>query len=153
MTNNDILRRIRYVFDFDDANMINLFGLGNCNTERIQINNWLRKDEDPEMEILSDHQLISFLNGLIIAKRGPKDDGKPIETEVLTNNIIFRKLKIALNLRDDEILAIMEKASFPISKHELSAFFRHPSQNQYRTCNHQILRNFIYGLQLSYRQE
>jgi uncharacterized protein YehS (DUF1456 family) len=40
---------------------------------------------------------------------------------------------------------------FRLSKHELSAFFRNPTQPQYRECKDQVLRNFLMGLQMKYR--
>ncbi len=69
----------------------------------------------------------------------------------LTNNIILRKLRIALNLKDDDILEIMGLAGFRISKHELSAFFRKPEHKNYRVCKQQVLRNFLQGMQIKYR--
>jgi len=71
----------------------------------------------------------------------------------LTNNIIFRKLKIALDLKDEDILQLMTLADFSMSKHELSAFFRKPGHKNYRECKDQILRNFLQGVQLQYRAE
>lgn len=71
----------------------------------------------------------------------------------MNNNLVFRKLKIALNLKDDDILEILELAGKKISKHELSAFFRKPTHEKFRNCHDQILRNFIHGLQLKYRPQ
>ena len=101
---------------------------------------------------MEDKELATFLNGFINEKRGKKD-GTPMRPEDnLNNNIVFRKLKIALNLNDVEILSILDLANMRVSKHELSAFFRNPSQRQYRKCNDQFLRNFLYGMQLKYRE-
>jgi uncharacterized protein YehS (DUF1456 family) len=150
MTNNDILRRIRYIFDFNDSKMIEIFALAGDQVIRSQINDWLKKDEDPTFLTLNDFQFATFLNGLIIDKRGKKEGEQPIPEKRLNNNIIFRKLKIALNLKDDDIIEILESADMRISKHELSAFFRNPNQNQYRPCKDQILRNFLQGLQIKY---
>jgi len=151
MTNNDIIRRIRFAFDFNDATMIELFDLGGLKVTRAQISNWLLKEEDEHFSDLKDLQLAQFLNGMIIYNRGKKEGEPPVAEKYLNNNIVFRKLKIALNLKDDDILEILELEGMRISKHELSAFFRKPEQNQYRPCKDQILRNFIYGLQRQYR--
>ena len=151
MTNNDILRRIRYTFDLDDSKMIALFGLADHNVTRKQISDWLKKNDDPAYQKCSDTQLAIFLNGLINDKRGKKEDSQPEPEQHLTNNIIFRKLKIALNLKDEDILEIMDLANFRMSKHELSAFFRKPDHKNYRDCKDQILRNFLKGVQLKYR--
>jgi len=95
--------------------------------------------------------LASFLDGLINEKRGKKDGPQAEPEKRLTNNIIFRKLKIALNLKDDDVLEIMSLANLRLSKHELSAFFRKPGHKNYRECQAQILRNFLKGVQLKYR--
>lgn len=151
MTNNDILRRIRYIFDFNDSKMIAVFGLADHQVTREQISGWLKKDDDPAYLKCSDTLLAIFLNGLINDKRGKKEGPQPEPEQRLTNNIIFRKLKIALNLKAEGILEIMDLANLRISKHELSAFFRKPNHKHYRDCKDQILRNFLKGLQLKYR--
>ena len=151
MTNNDILRRIRYTFDFSDSKMIAIFGLAEHQVTRGQISDWLKKDDDSAYQKCSDTQLAIFLNGLINDKRGKKEGPQPAPEQRLTNNIIFRKLKIALNLKAEDTLEIMTLADLRISKHELSAFFRKPGHKHYRECKDQILRKFLKGVQLKYR--
>ena len=185
MTNNDVLRRVRYIFDFNDAKMISIFALADEKVTREQVSSWLKKEEEPDYQQLSDMQMAIFLNGLINDKRGKKDGAQPTPENKLNNNIIFRKLKIALNLKEDETLALlkhepekrltnniifmklkialnlkaedvldtMSRAEFRMSKHELSALFRKPDHKHYRECKDQILRNFLKGLQLNYRNE
>ena len=151
MTNNDILRRIRYIFDFNDNKMIAVFGLADYKATREQISDWLKKDDDPAYQPCSDTQLAIFLNGLINDKRGKKEGAQPEPEQHLTNNIIFMKLKIALNLKADDVLEILSLVDMNISKHELSAFFRKTDHKHYRKCKDQILRNFLKGVQLKYR--
>ena len=153
MTNNDVLRRIRYIFDFSDSKMMAIFGLADYEVTREQISDWLKKDDDPAYQECSDTDLAIFLNGLIIDKRGKKDGPQHEPEQTMTNNITFRKLKIALDLKADDILEIMGLAEFRISKHELSAFFRKPGHKHYRECKDQILRNFLKGVQLKYRDD
>ena len=153
MTNNDILRRIRYTFDFSDSKMIAIFGLADHQVTRGQISDWLKKDDDSAYQKCSDTQLAIFLNGLINDKRGKKEGPQPAPEQRLTNNTIFRKLKIALNLKAEDTLEIMTLADLRISKHELSAFFRKPGHKHYRECKDQILRKFLKGVQLKYRAD
>ncbi len=152
MTNNDILRKIRYTFDYNDSQMITIFGLGDLEVNREQVSNWLKREDDPEYKNLPDHQFAKFLNGFIVDKRGPKDGEKPIAEKKLNNNIILKKLKIALNLKTDDMLLIFRIAEMRISEHELTAFFRNPSQKQFRPCQDQFLRNFLMGMQLKYKK-
>ncbi|BDX38805.1 DUF1456 domain-containing protein [Tenuifilaceae bacterium CYCD] len=152
ITNNDIIRRIRYIFDYNDSKIIELFAHAGYETTRAEISDWLKKDEDPAFVKIDDYHLALFLNGLIVDKRGRKDGEMPEAEKRLNNNIVFRKLRIALNLKDDDILEIIALSGMQISKHELSAFFRNPSQMQYRPCNDQIMRNFLKGLQAKYNR-
>ncbi len=153
MNNNDCLRRIRYILDFGDSKMINIFSQANQNVTREDVSAWLKKDDDEDFVECSDTMFATFLNGLINDKRGKKDGAQAEPEKRLNNNIIFVKLKIAFNLQADKILSILALADLRISKHELSALFRRPDHKHYRQCKDQILRNFLKGLQLQYRNE
>lgn len=153
MTNNDILRRIRYAFELDDSKMISIFSQADHKVTREQVSDWLKKDENADFQEMNDTLLAIFLNGLINDKRGKKDGPLPEPEEKLDNNIIFIKLKIALDLQAEDILEILELAGVNISKHELSAFFRRKNHKHFRACKDQILRNFLMGLQMMYREE
>ncbi len=151
MTNNDVLRRVRYIFDLDDSKMISIFGLADLEVTREQISDWLKKDDDPAFQNCSDIQLATFLNGFIVDRRGKREGPQPVPEKRLSNNIIFRKLKIALDLKAEDILEILGETDVTISKHELSAFFRKENHKHYRECKDQILRNFLKGAQVKYR--
>ena len=153
MTNNDVLRRIRYAFDFNDSTMIALFGMGELMVTREQISDWLKKDDDPAFQKCNDKLLATFLNGLINFKRGKREGPAAAVETRLTNNIILRKLKIALDLKESDMLEILALAAMPLSKPELSALFRKPEHKHYRECKDQLLRRFLHGVQLKYRTE
>ena len=148
MNNNDVIRKLRYIFDYNDQKMIEIFKFGGMDVSLDQVVPWLKRDDDPEFKGIYDKHLAHFLNGFIVLKRGRREGEQPKAEKTLNNNLILRKIKIALNLRDDHILELMDLADLPISKHELSAFFRKPTQKQYRLCKDQFLRNFLMGLQL-----
>jgi uncharacterized protein YehS (DUF1456 family) len=150
MRNNDILRRLRYTFDLKDSKMMALFALEGHPASWEQINVWLKKEDDPACQECSDTYLAVFLNGFIIDKRGKKEGPQPAPENFLTNNVILMKLRIALNLKAEDVLEIMGLADMPISKHELSAFSRKPDHKHYRECKDQMLRNFLKGVQIKY---
>jgi len=129
--------------------MVSICAEGGLSVEPDLITTWLKKEEDPDYVRCSDHEMAQFLNGLIIQNRGKKEDGIPKAEFSLNNNIIFRKLKIALNFKDQDILDTLKKADFMLGKSELTAFFRKPDHRHYRECQDQILRNFLQGLQVS----
>ena len=151
MTNNDILRRIRYIFDYSDSKIISIFGLADYEVTRSQISDWLKKDTDPAYQKCHDSHLAIFLNGLINHNRGKRGGPQQKPEARLNNNIILLKLKIALNMKSEDVLDIMELSGFSMSEHELSAFFRKPGHKHYRKCKDQILRNFLQGIQQKYR--
>jgi len=152
MTNNDILRRLRYVFDYGDAQMITLFALGGDEgVTRADVSAWLKRDDDPDGADCSDRTLATFLNGLVVTKRGRRKGPLPVPEERLSNNAILMKLKIALSLRAEDVLQALELGGYRISKHELSAFLRGPEHRQYRECGDQVLRKFLQGLQQEHR--
>ena len=131
--------------------MMAIFSQAELPVSRSELSDWLKKEEDPEQQPCEDRTLAGFLNGLINENRGKKEGVQRALEEVLDNNIIFMKLKIALDLRAEDVLRILGLADFEISKHELSAFFRKPGHKHYRECKDQILRNFLHGLQRQYR--
>jgi len=151
VTNNDILRRLRYTFNFSDSKMIELFQHAELNVTREEISNWLKKDDDDAYASCGDIQFSTFLNGLIIDRRGRQEGALPEPDKKLTNNIILRKLKIAFDMKNDDVLALLSQSGLTIGKHELSAFFRRTDHKHYRLCKDQVLRNFLQGLQLKHR--
>lgn len=153
MTNNEILRRIRYLFDYSDLKMISLFKLANYDVGKADVIKWLKKEDDPLLEEITDKELATFLNGLIIEKRGKKEGPLPEPEYRLSNNIILRKLKIALDLKSDDIIDLFATMGKKISKSELSAFFRSPDHNSYRPFMDQYLRSFFNALQTKYRNK
>lgn len=153
MTNNDIIRRVRYLFDLSDLKMVELFKLADYEVSKRKLSDWLRKEDDPLLVDISDKELSIFLNGLIIEKRGKKEGPQPIPEDPLSNNMILKKLKIALNLKTDDILELFASIDKKISKPELSAFFRNSEHRSYRPFLDQYLRNFLNALQTKYKHK
>jgi uncharacterized protein YehS (DUF1456 family) len=145
--NNNILRRLRYTFDLNDTAVMALFSTEAEQVTREQVCAWLKNDEDPDFVKLDDASMARFLDAFIVLRRGPRD-GPPRPTELrLTNNIVLRKLKIALNLHEADMLRLMEVGGLPISKPELSALFRRAGHKHQRHCQDQFLRKFLVGVQ------
>lgn len=153
MTNNDILRRFRYLFNFSDSEVVELFKLADFNVKEEVVKNWLKKEDDPELLEMVDRELAAFLNGLINKKRGKRDGPQPEPEEFLSNNMILMKLKIALTLKSDNILDLFALVDRKISKPELSSFLRSADHNQYRPLMDQYLRSFLKALQIKKKSE
>jgi len=147
MTNNDVFRRLKYAFNYNPEKIILFFSHVGVVATRDDVSVWLGKDtEEKENLSLSDVQFASFLNGMIIDYRGKKDNTIPVAEKELDNNLVFKKLRIALSLKDTDILELLTLAGLNFGKAELTAFFRKPGHQHYKDCQDQVLRNFLNGL-------
>ncbi|MBE8167911.1 MAG: DUF1456 family protein [Shewanella sp.] len=151
MNNNDILRRVRFVFDYDDATMIKIFANANATIPLQELHHWFRKEEDELFISLVDKIFCQFLDGLIIEKRGLKEGTEVPKPTSMNNNAIFKKLRIALEMKEQDIIDVLALADLSVSSSELGALFRSPSHKNFKSCGDQMLRNFIKGLSLKYR--
>ena len=150
MTNNDIFRQLRYILNLSDQQVVETFLAADMTTTTQQVKQWLINDEDKQL-FIQNSDLSYFLDGLININRGRRKDYKPTFNSNLTNNEIFKKLKIALNLKDTDLLDIFKLVNVDVGKHELSAFFRSPGKGQYQEMGNQYMRNFLHGLQVKLR--
>ena len=150
LTNNDILRRLRYTFNFNDNKMVALFALADEIVTREQVSQWLKKDSDNDFVKCTDTQLAIFLNGFINDNRGKKSGSQIAPEKRLSNNIILTKLKIALNLQAEELISLLDTVDFRLSKPELSAFSRKPDHKNYRECKDQVIRNLLHAIDKKY---
>lgn len=156
MLNNDILRRVRYALSLSDKAMIEIFALSGHEISRENLLPLLKKDHEEGFVALTNPMMLLFLDGLITYKRGKlekansDDNAAPVKV-TLTNNVILKKLRIALEFKEDDMLHVFQLADFKLSKGELSAFFRQKSHKHHRDCGDQALRNFLQGLVLHFR--
>jgi len=153
LTNNDVLRRIRYTFHLRDSKVVSIFAHANYQVSEQQVQSWLKKDDDPEMVELVDVELASFLNGFIIEKRGKREGEQPKSETTMTKNLMLMKLKIALQLQNDDIISLLATTGFTVGKSELTAFFRKPEHKNYRLCKSQFLRNFLQAIDEKFHVE
>jgi len=151
MTYNDLLRRLRYALNLNGESIAGLCTLGGQEIRPIDVLMLLKKEEETGYVVCDDTVMTAFLDGLIISRRGaqvPKPGSAKSADMALNNNLILRKLRIALELNDEAMLAVLGKAGVMISKPELSAMFRAEGHRNYKPCGDQFLRNFIRGLTL-----
>lgn len=150
MTNNDILRRIKLAFKFDETKMRQIFACAGFNVSSEQITDWFRPEDELEFQDVADIQLAIFLNGFIVAENGPKSKEKIKHEKELTNNLILGKLKTALNLKDIEIIQLLKSVQYTISQAELKALLCKPNQEHYQPCKDQILKLFLQAIHTKY---
>ncbi len=173
MDNNDILIRLRYALDIKNSDMVEIFKLGGIELTKEEVLKVLTKSNESELEEdyehdidenedhikCDNHMLEAFLNGFIIFKRG-KQDPKPGQPNKPTqslmsnesvNNILLKRVKIALALTSEDMLDILADAGVSITKGELGAVLRKEGHRNYKVCGDRYARNFLKGLALKYR--
>lgn len=174
MDNNDILIRLRYALDIKNTDMVEIFKLGGIKVTKEEVLKILTKsddsyddeadndgdtDENEEHIKCTNNMLDSFLNGFITFRRGHQDPkpGQSTEPEKINasvnniNNIMLKKLKIALALKSDDVIDILDEAGVTITKGELSALLRKEGHKNYKECGDKYARNFLKGLAIKYR--
>lgn len=147
MLNNDILRSLRYSLDIGDGEVAAIAQLAGQALTAAEVADLLRRDDEAGYRECPDEILARFLDGLIIHRRG-RDESRPLPPLELplNNNLILKKLRVAFELRDNDLLAVLDAAGLIMTKGELNALFRAPGHDNYRPCGDQILRNFLKGL-------
>ncbi|MGL5053798.1 MAG: DUF1456 family protein [Cetobacterium sp.] len=158
MTNNDVLRRVRYALRINDKAMLEVFKLGGFELTLEELAPILSKPEVEGFKSCSNQHLVEFLNGLIIYKRGVQKNGPVREEETLPNNkninnYILRKLRIALNFKSEDMIDAFKTGGVEMSESELSAIFRRPDHKNYREAGDKYVRVFISGITELFRGE
>ncbi|WP_071394273.1 YehS family protein [Bacillus tuaregi] len=170
MDNNDILIRLRYALDIKNTDMVEIFKLGGIELTKEEVLKVLTKSKDSDEEAdfdydlneneehikCDDHMLESFLNGLIIFKRGKQDPkpGQPaqsIKSHEHVNNLLLKRVKIALSLTSEDMLDILADAGAILTKGELGAVLRKAGHRNYKVCGDRYARNFLKGLAIRFR--
>lgn len=176
MNNNDRLVRLRYALDLKDRETVEVFALGQQEITKESVQQMLEKvngkntssDSDEEdftentySKVCDNQTFESFLNGLIVYKRGQQVTalGEPVKQTRLIkhdkdiNNVMLKKVKIALTLTSEDILDILDDTGVHISNSELSAVLRKEGHRNYKECGDRYARNFLKGLAMRYRND
>ena len=147
MHNNEILSRLVNALTLKDESLAEIFALGG---EEMKGADALARTRDLDTEgavACTSEELGRFLDGLILSKRGPRDtDAPPRAPVALTNNGILKKLRIALTLKEDDVLRILDAGGSPTTPLALSPLFRKPGNKHFRACSDAVLCSFLDGL-------
>ncbi|WP_411563678.1 DUF1456 family protein [Pseudomonas shirazensis] len=147
MNHNDVLRSLRYMLKVNDAKIIEIVGLSGLTVSADEVASYMKKEEEEGYVRCPDAVMAHFLDGLVIHRRGRDESRPPQPIEVpVTNNAVLKKLRVAFELKEDDMHAILKSVDLPVTKPELSALFRKAGHDNYRPCGDQLLRNFLKGL-------
>lgn len=173
MENNDVIRRFRYALNISDATMVNIFKMAECKIEKTELVNLLKKEGEPGYAICSTDLLERFFDGLILYNRGAQEEkssereapspksgsagkyGEQIRVSAapdsLDNNLILKKIRIALDLKQEEMMEIFRLGDVKMAKGEFTALFRKKGHKNYKECGDQYLKRFLEGLAIRHR--
>jgi uncharacterized protein YehS (DUF1456 family) len=149
MHNNEILGRLADVLTLKADGLAEIFALGGeTMTGEDARARTLSLDTEGAVACTAD-ELCRFLDGLILDKRGPRETGRPAKpVRKLTHNAILKKLRIAFNFTEDDMLRILDAGGSPTTGLALSPLFRKPGNKHFRTCSDAVLGSFLSGLAL-----
>ncbi len=151
MLNNDVLRSLRYTLNCNEFELVTIVKMGGGDVSQAQINTFIKKEDEPGFVNCPQNILSHFLNGLIYLKRG-RDPSRPaLTTELPTNNVVMKKLRVAFELKDTDFTEMLKAGGFEVSKSELSALFRKEGHINYKVCGDQYLRQILKALSLRER--
>jgi len=147
ISTNEILYRIQKALNLTLVDMAQAYTLVNHEMEAAHLEALLKRRLDKGFELCSYEELGVFLDGLVTLKRGPstkkKDENEVVE---LTNNLILKKLRIALELKEAETEIIFGLAEVELSKQQLASLFRKESHKNFKPCSDELLMSFLEGL-------
>ncbi len=152
LTNKDILRRLRYALELDDAHTARFLSTAQEPVTEEQARTLLDKTSDDECP---SSWLGRFLDALVLERRGPRDPNAPPlppAPDKLTNNMVLKKLRIALEYKEQDMLDTLTRGGMEFSSAELTALFRKPGHKHFRPCGDQLLRVFLTGMAERLRQ-
>jgi len=154
MTNNEVMKSVRYTLEIKNKAVVKLIKDGGVELGVLDVVDLLKNEEDEGYVACPAEAIHAFLDGLILKRRGPSDGpAKEFSTATINNNMILRKLRIAFEMRDTDMIVTMNSVGFSVSKGEISALFRAPKHKHFMQCGDQFLRYFLKGLTHSFRPD
>ncbi|MCM6765327.1 DUF1456 family protein [Weissella paramesenteroides] len=161
MHNNDIVRRLQYIFNINSKDMMTIFKLGGLVLDKqTYLAIMAKPDQDSARDAqLSRHDLEKFMNGLIISQRGYKTnpDGSIVAPDYSMqrdndiNNVVIKKIKIAMAYTTEDLLGFWAAADFKVTKGEVGAMLRRKSHPKYLVVGDQFMRKLLMGMANSLR--
>ncbi|SFZ98714.1 hypothetical protein MNB_SV-5-377 [hydrothermal vent metagenome] len=146
MDTNEILFKIQKALNLTNSDILKAYELESYDMSNEELSSILVKRQDKSFKVCSYEQLGVFLDGLITLKRGESPKKPEDEIVELTNNLILKKLRIALELKEPETEIIFSLGELELSKQELKSLFRKESHKNFKVCTDEMLLKFLDGL-------
>ena len=147
ISTNEILYRIKKALKLSTEEMLEAYKIEDYDMETSHLESLLKRRLDDGFVTATYEELGVFLDGFVTLKRGPSPK-KPNDHEAveLTNNLILKKLRIALELKEAETEIIFGLADVELSKHQLASLFRKEGHKNFKECSDELLMSFLEGL-------
>jgi len=144
---NDILYKIQKALSLTQEEMIEAYKLADYKMAATHLDSLLKRRQDEDSKLCSYEELGVFLDGFVILKRGPSPKKENNDEIVeLTNNLILKKLRIALELKEAETEIIFSLGEAELSKQQLASLFRKEGHKNFKECSDELLMAFLDGL-------
>ena len=147
MNTNNILYKIQKALNLNSNEILKAYELEAYKMESTHLDSLLKRRQDKDFKLCSYEELGVFLDGLVTLKRGPSpkksDTNEAVE---LTNNLILKKLRIALELKEAETEIIFSLGEAELSKQQLASLFRKEGHKNFKECSDELLMAFLDGL-------
>lgn len=146
MKTNDILYKIHKALNLSQEEMMEAYKLADYKMDATHLDSLLKRRQDEGSKLCSYEELGVFLDGFVILKRGPSPKKANDEIVELTNNLILKKLRIALELKEAETEIIFSLGEAELSKQQLASLFRKEGHKNFKTCSDELLMAFLDGM-------
>ena len=130
-----------------NSELIEAYSLVDYSMKNERLENILKRRQDQGYEEANYEELGIFLDGLVLLKRGASDRVSTIEEAVaLSNNLIMKKLRVALELKEAELVIVFALAEITLTKRQIGALFRKEGTKNFKYASDELLMAFIEGL-------
>jgi len=146
VSTNEILYRIQKALSLSIDEMLEAYKLEAYDMEASHLESLLKRRQDKGFMLCSYEELGVFLDGLVTLKRGPSPQKSKNDEVALTNNLILKKLRIALQLKEAETEIIFGLADIELTKQQLASLFRKEDHKNFKPCSDELLIAFLTGL-------
>ena len=153
MKNNTVMIKLRQTLSLTDSDIARIFELGDYSVTPDMIAGFLVGfPTDAGYLKCPSRGLIAFLEGLIVDRRGPnpkKPKAGAVAETTIDNSDVFKKLRIAFDLHEEDIHALLMQSNIVLEKNDFSAIFRKKGHKHYKVCSDPVLDAFLKGLENS----
>jgi len=148
---NDILFKIKTALSLDNETILEIYKLADYEMSEERLLNILKKHQDKGYEEATYEELGLFLDGLVLLKRGPSDKVQNEDAVVeLSNNLILKKIRVAMELKEAELVILFALAEVTLTKRQIGSLFRKEGSKNFKACSDELLMAFLDGLEEFY---